>query len=65
MKRKNKNAIFLIFVAIFTIATPLVIFYSLGWRIDWVQKKFVQPGVFYFKVLPRSAEIFLNGKIKK
>lgn len=39
--------------------------YSQGYRIDWVNKRFTQTGAFYFKVLPKSAEVYLDGKLKK
>lgn len=65
MKKRSKTIIYFIFLALFIMAAPLTIFYSLGWRINWEEGKVAQPGVFYFKVLPRSAQVFLNGKLKK
>lgn len=50
---------------LFLIAAPLAVFYSLGWRFDWETKKVIQPGIFYFKAWPKSAEVYLNGKLKK
>ncbi len=47
------------------ITVSLVVFYSFGWRFDWNSKKITQPGIFYFKVLPKNVQIYLNGKLKK
>lgn len=56
---------FLVLLILFFITAPLYIFYSLGWRIDWQAKKIVQSGAFYFKVSPKSAEIYIDGKLVK
>ena len=65
MKRKTKR-IFLVIISIFFLITAFsVISYSFGWRIDWRTGKITQPGAFYFKVYPKSADIYINGKLKK
>jgi hypothetical protein len=65
MTTRNKTIFFLSLVTLFFVATPLIIFYSLGWRINWLEKKPEMPGIFYFKILPKSSQIFINGKLKK
>lgn len=65
MARRSKKLLFISLVAIFLVITPLIVFYSLGWRFNWKEKSIEQPGAFYFKVLPRSAQIYLNSKEKK
>lgn len=65
MTRKTRAIIFLFLLILFLIVAPLAIFYCLGWRFDWKTKKVFQPGIFYFKVLPKNAEIYLDGKLKK
>ncbi len=65
MTRRTRKILFLFLLILFLIAAPLTVFYSLGWRLDWKTKKVIQPGVFYFKVWPRSAEVYLDGGLKE
>jgi len=65
MKKRTKTLLFLSLAAIFTLSAPLAVFYSLGWRFDWQEKKITQPGILFFKVLPKSSQIYINGKLKK
>jgi len=65
MTRKTRVTLFLFLAILFLIAAPLTILYCLGWRFDWETKKIIQPGIFYFNVLPKSAEVYLDGKLKK
>jgi len=37
----------------------------MGYRFDFDSKKIVQTGGFYFKVWPKSAQVYLDGKLKK
>jgi len=64
MTRRTRKILFLFLLILFLIAAPLTVFYSLGWRCDWKTKKVIQPGVFYFKVWPRSVEVYLDGGLK-
>jgi len=43
----------------------LAIFYSQGYRVDFKRKKIIQTGAFFFKISPRGALIFLDGKLAK
>jgi len=65
MNRKTRTALFLIFLLLFSFSAFAAIFYSQGYRIDFKKKEITQTGAFYFKVLPRGAEVYLNGKLKK
>ncbi len=65
MTRRTRKILFLFLLILFLIAAPLTVFYSLGWRFDWKTKKVTQPGVFYFKVWPRNAEVYLDGGLKE
>lgn len=65
MTRKTRIILFISLLILFLIAAPATVFYSLGWRFDQQTKKFFQPGILYFKVWPKSAEIYLNGKLKE
>jgi len=64
MSKRTRTILFIICVVIFALATPVVVFYSQGYRFDFETKKIVQTGAFYFKVSPRNAEIYLNNKPK-
>lgn len=65
MTKKTRRVLFFICAFLFLLAAPSVILYSQGYRLDWEQKKLVKTGAFYFKVAPKGATIFLNGKSKK
>ena len=65
MTKRDRTVIFLICIFLFVLIAPSVIFYSQGYRVNFEQKKIVQTGGFYFKVMPSRAEIYLNGKLKK
>jgi len=65
MTYKRRTVLFLILLVLFLIATPLTVLYCLGWRFDWNTKSIIQPGVFYFKVWPKNAEVYLDDKFKK
>ncbi|PIR01874.1 MAG: hypothetical protein CO031_00470 [Candidatus Nealsonbacteria bacterium CG_4_9_14_0_2_um_filter_37_38] len=64
MTKKKRTILFIVCAVLFILITPSVIFYSQGYRFDFETKKVVQTGGFYFKVFPRNAEIYLNGKLK-
>ena len=65
MTKKTRFFIFGIFVIIFLIITPIIILYSLGWRFSFKDRKMLKTGVLYFKILPKNAQIYLNGNLKK
>lgn len=65
MTKRVRTIIFFLFVFLFILATPSVIFYSQGYRIDFESRKVVQTGGLYFRVMPGRAEVYLNGKLSK
>lgn len=65
MTKRARIILFLFLAILFILVAPLTVFYSLGWKIDWENKKIIQPGVFYFRVWPKNTQIYLNGKLKK
>ncbi|MDP2864376.1 MAG: hypothetical protein Q8N73_01820 [bacterium] len=65
MTKKTRTVLFSICVFLFLVSASAVVFYSQGYRFDFEKKKITQAGAFYFKVLPRSAQIYLNGQLKK
>jgi hypothetical protein len=69
MKKKTRTLLFFFCFALFLILTPIIILYCQGYRFDfsWEEGKarFVQTGGLYIKALPRTSEVYLDGKLKK
>ena len=65
MTKRSRTILFSILTALFLTITPGIALYSWGYRFDFDSGKIVQTGAFYFKVFPRSAEIYLDGKRMK
>lgn len=65
MTKKSRIILFSICLILFFLITPPVIFYSQGYRFDFSSKKFSQTGGLFFKVKPKQAKIYINGKLKK
>ena len=69
MTKKTRTAIFILFVFLFILGAPSVVFYSQGYRVDFNPpaggKKLVQTGGLYFKVAPDHVDVYINGKLKK
>ena len=64
MTKRTRTILFFICVFLFILTAPSIIFYSQGYRFDFATKKVVQTGGLYFKVSPRSTQVYLNGKLK-
>ena len=64
MTKKSRTILFSICVFLFFLTAPSVILYSQGYRFDFETKKIVQTGGLYFKVTPRSAQVYVNGELK-
>lgn len=64
---KQRKRFFLIFIlSLLFSATALgVVLYSFGWRFDWNSKRIVKTGIFYFKVEPKSAKVYIDEKFVK
>lgn len=65
MTKKTRTILFISLVIFFLLIAPSIIFYSQGYRFDFERKKITQTGAFYFKVLPKQVEIYLNGELSK
>lgn len=65
MTKKKRTFIFLFLLLLFLIFAPATVMHSLGWRFDWEEKKLSQPGMFYFKIWPKNAQINIDEKISK
>lgn len=64
MQKRTRTILFVVFAFLFLLAAPVIVLYSEGYRYDFEKNKVVQVGAFYFKVLPKSAEVYLNGKLE-
>jgi len=69
MTKKRRNIVFGILAILFVATAVAAVFYSLGWRLDWESKKLIQPGMFYFKAVPKSCDATItpvdnNGNAK-
>ena len=62
MTKKSRTILFFILTGLFLTIAPGIALYSWGYRFDIDSKKIVQTGAFYFKVVPRSAQVYLEGK---
>jgi hypothetical protein len=58
----TRRIIYISLIVFFLVATPLVLFYSLGYGFDWQNKKLVLTGGFYLKSNPGGAKIYINNK---
>lgn len=65
MKKRTRTILFFICLVLFILVTPLVIFYSQGYRFDADSKKITQSGAFFLKVAPKQAKIYIDGRLKK
>lgn len=65
MTYRTRTILFLSLLILFLIIATLTVFYSLGWRFDWKTRRITQPGIFYFKIWPRSVEVYLDGELRE
>src|SRR3989344_3718181 len=49
---------------LFLVATPYILLYSLGYKIDFAKRKIVATGGIYVKALPQGVDIIIDAKIK-
>src|SRR3989344_6870961 len=62
MTLKTRLILLFSLVVLFLIITPYLVFYSLGYRIDFEHRKIVITGGIYVRVLPQPAEIIVDNK---
>src|SRR3990167_8039556 len=65
MTQRTRTALFFTLVLLFCVATPALILYSLGYRVDWREGKVAQTGGLYGKTAPANAAVSINGKEEK
>ena len=63
MTQKNRLIIVLIYAVLFLVITPYIILHSLGYRVDFANKKIVATGGIYVRVLPQGTDIIIDSKI--
>ena len=68
MSRKFRTFLFVFFVMMFVVATPSLVLYAQGYRINWPlepgKKLVVMTGGFFVKTAPKQADIYVNGKLE-
>jgi len=65
MTKKTRTILFFIFICLFLLIAPSVIFYSQGYRFDFENKKLTQTGGLFFKVEPKQVEVYIDNKLAK
>ncbi|MDO8668770.1 MAG: PEGA domain-containing protein [Candidatus Buchananbacteria bacterium] len=58
-----RRLIYLFFITIFLIVTPLIILYTQGYRYNFKRGKVQKTGILIVSSIPKKADIYLNGKI--
>lgn|GEM_PF-6284730 len=61
MNRKVRKSIFIAFLALFCLAVPPLVYYAMGYRFDFNQKKITFVGAISIDTAPKGATVFLNG----
>ncbi len=68
MSRKFRTFLFIFFVMMFVIATPCLVLYAQGYRLNWPlesgKKLIVMTGGLFVKTQPKQADIYVNGKLE-
>jgi len=65
MQKRSRTVLFIVCIFLFLLAAPTALLYFQGYRFDFEKNKIVQTGGFYFKVLPASCQVYLDGDFKK
>ena len=63
MIKRVRFIILIVCVFLFFVITPYIIGYSLGYRIDFEQKKIVATGGIYLRAWPSPADVYIDSKI--
>jgi len=65
MTKRTRKILFFVFFLMFLFIAPLIILYYQGWRFDFEKKSLTQTGGIFLKVIPKQAEIYIDGKLVK
>ena len=63
--RIKRAVVFYLSAALFVFLLPIVLSYSLGYKIDYAALKIYKTGMIYVKSNPSGASIYINGKIHR
>ncbi len=63
MTKKTRFLILVLCVVLFFIIAPYIVIYSLGYKIDFEQKKIVITGGIYVRALPQGVDVIIDSKI--
>ena len=58
-----RRIIYVSFIIIFFIVTPIIILYTEGYRYNFKRGKVQKTGIFIISSIPKKADIYLNGKM--
>lgn len=62
MKSRTRLLILLILVVLFFTVAPYLVLYSLGYRIDFENRKIVATGGIYLRILPSGVSVLVDGR---
>jgi len=65
MTKKTRQIILIVCALLFFIITPLIIFYSFGYRFDFETKKIVATGGIYVKASPLGTDVIVDSNTDK
>jgi len=63
MSSKIRNILFIAFIGLFVIITPLVMLYAAGYEFNWEAKKIQKTGTLNIITDPKGAKVYLDGKV--
>src|SRR3989344_1683409 len=63
MKLRNRFILIGIGMIIFILATPVIVFYALGYQYNFKENKIVRTGTLVVHTSPTKAKVFLNNKL--
>lgn len=63
MSLRIRRLIYAIFIILFVIIAPLMVFYTIGFRYNWQKSKIEQVGVLLLDVKPPSSQLFLDNAL--
>lgn len=56
-----RKVFFWAFALIFIFLSPIVVYYSIGYKFDSTSKKFQRTGIVSIRTIPKGAQIYVNG----
>lgn len=63
MHRKIRSGIFLVFLTIFVIGAPVIVFYTAGYRVNFNTWRVQRTGVIAITTLPRGASVTIDNEL--